>query len=55
MLETAERRVKVKASGGIRDRERAEMFIEMGVERIGNGFTSTEAICKGAGEGTGVY
>ncbi len=48
MLDTARGRIKVKPSGGIRDRARAEMFIEMGAERIGNGYSSTEAICAGA-------
>lgn len=55
MLDTAAGKIKVKASGGIRDRETAEMYIEMGVERIGNGSSSTKAICEGAGEGTGAY
>ncbi|TVR52049.1 MAG: deoxyribose-phosphate aldolase [Spirochaetaceae bacterium] len=45
MLETAAGRIKVKPSGGIRDRARAEMFIGMGVHRIGNGYNSTAAIC----------
>jgi deoxyribose-phosphate aldolase len=45
MLDAAQGRVKVKPSGGIRDRARAEMFIEMGALRIGNGYSSTPAIC----------
>ena len=44
MLDTAAGRVKVKPSGGIRDRARAVMFVEMGAMRIGNGYTSTKAI-----------
>ncbi len=48
MLETAAGRIKVKPSGGIRDRARAEMFIGMGVHRIGNGYSSTAAICGDA-------
>lgn len=55
MVETAAGRVSVKPSGGIRDRERAELFIGLGAKRIGNGFSSTEAICKGTGSGSGAY
>jgi deoxyribose-phosphate aldolase len=51
MLDAARGRIKVKPSGGIRDRARAEMFIEMGAERIGNGYTSTPKICDGAPAG----
>ncbi len=47
MIDTAAGRVRVKPSGGIRDRTRAEMFVEMGAMRIGNGYTSTQAICEG--------
>jgi deoxyribose-phosphate aldolase len=46
MLDAAHGRIKVKPSGGIRDRARAELFIEMGALRIGNGFSSTPAICS---------
>ena len=46
MLDTAKDRIKVKASGGIRDRKTAEMFINMGCERLGNGYSSTPDICK---------
>ena len=45
MLDTAAGRIEVKPSGGIRDRERAEMFINMGATRLGVGSTSTPAIC----------
>jgi deoxyribose-phosphate aldolase len=55
MLEAGGGRIKVKPSGGIRDRTRAEMFIEMGALRIGNGSTSTPAICEGHGAGSGKY
>ncbi len=55
MLETARGRVKVKPSGGIRDRARAEMFIRMGAVRIGNGWASTRAICEGHGESQSHY
>jgi len=47
MLDAARGRIKVKASGGIRDRATAEMYVEMGVMRIGNGSTSTVKICEG--------
>lgn len=55
MLSAADGRILVKASGGIRDRERAELFIALGATRIGNGYTSTAAICEGAGSGQGAY
>jgi deoxyribose-phosphate aldolase len=55
MVETAAGRIDVKPSGGIRDRETAEFFIALGAKRIGNGYTSTEAICKGSGSGAGAY
>jgi len=55
MLEATGGRIGVKASGGIRDRKRAELFIGLGVTRIGNGYSSTEAICEGSGSGTGAY
>lgn len=47
MLETAAGRCKVKPSGGIRDAERARMFVEMGVHRLGVNWSSCEAICQG--------
>ena len=50
MLKTANGRIKVKPSGGIRDAARAKMFIEMGADRLGVNSTSTPAIC---GEQTG--
>jgi deoxyribose-phosphate aldolase len=47
MLDTAAGRIKVKASGGIRDYARAKMFIDMGCQRLGINFNSVAAICKG--------
>jgi len=47
MLETAAGRIKVKASGGIRDLERAQMFVDMGVHRLGLNWSSAKAICAG--------
>ena len=55
MLDAAGDKIKVKASGGIRDQARAAMFIEMGVMRIGNGSTSTKAICEGVGKSDAAY
>ena len=55
MLDAAGGRIKVKPSGGIRDYERAAFFINLGASRIGNGFTSTQAICEGSGSGAGAY
>jgi len=48
MLEAAAGRIKVKPSGGIRDYERAKMFIEMGCQRLGVNYTSVAAICDQA-------
>ncbi|HZK27928.1 MAG TPA: deoxyribose-phosphate aldolase [Thermoclostridium sp.] len=46
MLDTANGRIKVKASGGIRDAKQAQVFLDMGVSRLGNGFSSTPNICR---------
>lgn len=48
MLTAAAGRIGVKASGGIRDRGTAEMYIAMGVTRIGVGSTTTPALCDEA-------
>jgi deoxyribose-phosphate aldolase len=47
MLSTSKGRIKVKASGGIRDYARAKMFVEMGVDRLGVGYSSCRAIIDG--------
>ena len=47
MLKTANGRIKVKPSGGIRDAARAKLFIAMGADRLGVNGTSTPAICDG--------
>ncbi|MCL2119296.1 MAG: deoxyribose-phosphate aldolase [Planctomycetaceae bacterium] len=47
MLKTANGRIKVKPSGGIRDATRAKLFIAMGADRLGVNGTSTPAICDG--------
>ena len=41
--------------GGVRDQVRAVNFVEMGVMRIGNGSTSTKAICEGVGKSKEIY
>jgi len=58
MLDTAQGRIKVKASGGIRDLATAEMYVGMGCERLGIGSSSTPAICSpdaGPSEDSGQY
>ncbi len=51
MLDTAAGRIRVKPSGGIRDHARAKLFIEMGAQRLGVGWTACAAICTGASDG----
>lgn len=48
MLGAADGRVKVKASGGIRDYQQAQNYIDMGVTRLGVGYLAVPAICDGA-------
>ncbi len=56
MLETAAGRIKVKPSGGIRDLERAQRFVDMGVDRLGANGSSSVAMCTGAKDAaTGAY
>jgi deoxyribose-phosphate aldolase len=45
MIRAAKGRVKVKPSGGIRDRETAIKYVEMGAERLGTNYAASEAIC----------
>ena len=45
MLKTAAGRIKVKPSGGIRDAQRAQMFVDKGVDRLGVNGSSSPAIC----------
>jgi len=47
MIEAAAGRIKVKPSGGIRDLERARMFVDMGAHRLGLNAASAKAICDG--------
>jgi len=56
MLETAAGRIKVKASGGIRDLARAQLFVDMGVHRLGVNWSTSKLICTGQSEAsTGAY
>ena len=50
MLETSAGRIKVKPSGGIRSYETAKMYVDMGVDRLGIGFSSCAKICEGEAE-----
>ena len=45
ILGAARGRILVKASGGVRDRARARMFLDLGCSRLGVGWNSTQAIC----------
>ncbi|MDR0337136.1 MAG: deoxyribose-phosphate aldolase [Planctomycetaceae bacterium] len=47
IMKTAAGRIKIKPSGGIRDQTRAQMFIDMGVDRLGVNGSSTPNICSG--------
>ena len=48
MLEAADGRIEVKASGGIRDFAQAHAYIDMGVTRLGVGYPAVTPICTGA-------
>ncbi len=50
MMEAGKGRIKVKASGGIRNLEDANRFLDMGCERLGVGSGTTPVLC-GGGEG----
>ncbi|WFB36935.1 deoxyribose-phosphate aldolase [Kiritimatiellota bacterium B12222] len=55
MLRTANRKIQVKPSGGIRTPERAKSLIELGATRLGVGYASVPALCgdEKAEEGSG--
>lgn len=55
MLDAAKGRIKVKASGGIRDLATARKYVEMGCERLGVGYTTTPVLIKGEGQSTSAY
>lgn len=55
MVDTAKGRCKVKPSGGIRDFARAKMFVDMGADRLGVGYSSCRAIIEGGSAGGSGY
>lgn len=55
MLDQAKGRIKVKASGGIRDYASAKQYVEMGVSRLGIGVSGSEVVVKGEGRTTERY
>ncbi len=48
MLDAAKGRIKVKPSGGIRTREQALRYVEMGAHRLGTNYTASEALVSGS-------
>ncbi|MGI6174532.1 MAG: 2-deoxyribose-5-phosphate aldolase [Christensenellales bacterium] len=46
MIETSKGRIKVKPSGGIRSFKTAKMYVDMGADRLGVGYTSCKPICE---------
>lgn len=56
MTETAKGRIKVKASGGIRNLEDAERFLDLGCDRLGVGYGTTASLCgEGESDPTAAY
>lgn len=55
MVDQAAGRIKVKASGGIRNYADAKMYVEMGAQRLGIGYSGSEAVCTGEGQNTDKY
>jgi deoxyribose-phosphate aldolase len=55
MLDQADGRIQVKPSGGIRDAQRARMFLDLGATRLGVGWSSCEAIVRGGAAGGSGY
>ncbi len=55
MLAAAEGRIEVKASGGIRDADKARMFIAMGCTRLGVGVSSVPSLLAGGNIGGDGY
>ena len=50
MIKTAQGRIQVKASGGIRDMERAKLFVDLGCTRLGVNYTTTVTLCGSDGD-----
>ncbi len=55
MLKASAGRIRVKASGGIRDFEQARRYVEMGCDRLGVGYTTTSVLVKGQGKSDAAY
>jgi deoxyribose-phosphate aldolase len=55
MLDASKGRIRVKASGGIRDFETGMKYIEMGCERLGVGSSTTPVLIKGVGQSNSGY
>ncbi|HHW22259.1 MAG TPA: deoxyribose-phosphate aldolase [Clostridiaceae bacterium] len=55
MLDAAKGRIKVKASGGIRDIKTAKHYIDLGCERLGVGYSTTPVLVKGEGQSKSAY
>lgn len=55
MLKAADGRIKVKASGGIRNIDTARHYIEMGCARLGVGYSTTPVLVKGEGQPNSTY
>lgn len=47
MIETGKGRIQVKPSGGIRNRETALKYLEMGATRLGTNYTASEILVTG--------
>ena len=55
MLEAARGRIKVKASGGIRDLKTAKHYVDLGCERLGVGYSTTPILVHGEGQSDSAY
>jgi len=55
MLEAARGRIKVKASGGIRDLKTAKHYVDLGCERLGVGYSTTPVLVHGEGQSDSAY
>ena len=55
MIDQAKGRIKVKASGGIRDYAGAKQFVDMGVDRLGIGYSGSLPVCTGEGVNKDAY
>ena len=56
MMEASAGRIKVKASGGIRNLEDANRFLDLGCERLGVGYGTTPVLCANeTGDASAAY